>query len=52
MAQAVRRGQGGLSLVSVDSTTARVHHDAAGMHLAPDLLAALEKDAVEEEKAR
>lgn len=40
-----------LSLVSVDSTTARAHHDAAGMRLAPGVLDALEK-AAEEERAR
>jgi len=36
----------------VDSTTVRAHHDAAGMRLDPDTLAALEKAAAEEEKAR
>ncbi len=41
-----------LSLVSIDSTTARAHHDAAGMHLDQDVLTALEKAAAEEEKAR
>ena len=33
IAEAARRGEVDLSLVSVDSTTARAHHDAAGMHL-------------------
>lgn len=41
-----------LSLVSIDSTTARAHHDAAGMHLDQDVLTALEKAAAEAEKAR
>ncbi|GAA0397805.1 hypothetical protein GCM10009530_56850 [Microbispora corallina] len=40
-----------MSLVSVDSTTARAHHDVAGMDLGSDLVAALEK-AAEEETAR
>jgi hypothetical protein len=31
-----------LSLVSVDSTAARAHQDAAGMHLDPGVLSALE----------
>jgi hypothetical protein len=46
------RGKVDLSLVSIDSTTARAHHDAAGMHLDQDVLTALEKAAAEEEKAR
>ncbi|MDQ0773084.1 hypothetical protein QF026_001550 [Streptomyces aurantiacus] len=37
-----------LSLVSIDSTTVRAHQDAAGMHLSPDVLTALEKAAAEE----
>lgn len=48
IAKAAERGWVDLSLVSVDSTTARAHHDAAGMHLDPDVLAALEKAAAEE----
>lgn len=36
----------------MDSTTARAHHDAAGMHVAKDLMEALEKAAREQEKAR
>ena len=47
--EAARRGQVDLSLVSVDSTAARAHQDAAGMVVDPQVLAALEK-AVEEEK--
>jgi transposase len=41
-----------LSLVSIDSTTARAHHDAAVMHLREDVLTGLEKVAGEAEKAR
>ncbi|GAA3809112.1 hypothetical protein ACFQ0G_26800 [Streptomyces chiangmaiensis] len=41
-----------LPLVSIDSTTARAHHDAAGMHLDEAALTALEKAAAEEEKVR
>ncbi|ROQ82753.1 putative transposase of IS4/5 family DUF4096 [Streptomyces sp. CEV 2-1] len=51
IAQAAARGEVDLSLVSVDSTTARAHQDAAGMRLAPGVLDALEK-AAEEEKVR
>lgn len=52
IAEAAKRGEVDLSLVSVDSTTARAHHDAAGMHLSGDVFTALEKAAAEEEKAR
>lgn len=52
IAQAAKRGEVDLSLVSIDSTTVRAHHDAAGMHLDEDVLTALEKAAVEAEKAR
>ncbi|GAA3378618.1 hypothetical protein GCM10020367_58860 [Streptomyces sannanensis] len=52
IAEAAKRGEVDLSLVSVDSTTVRAHHDAAGMHLGQDVITALEKAAVEEEKAR
>jgi len=45
IAEAATRGEVDLSLVSVDSTTVRAHQDAAGMHLAPDVLDALEKAA-------
>ena len=51
IAQAAARDEVDLSLVSVDSTTTRAHHDAAGMRLDPGVLDALEK-AAEEEKAR
>ncbi|MBV9026672.1 MAG: transposase, partial [Streptomycetaceae bacterium] len=49
IAEAARRGQVDLSLVSVDSTIARAHHDAAGMVVDKDVLSALEK-AAETEK--
>jgi transposase len=51
IAEAARRGQVDMSLVSVDSTVARAHHDAAGMVVDPAVLAALE-EAAEEEKGR
>jgi transposase len=50
--EAAKRGEVDLSLVSIDATTARAHHDAAGMHLDEDVVTALEKAAAEEEKAR
>ncbi len=52
IAEAAKRGEVDLSLVSIDSTTARAHHDAAGMHLGEDVLTALEKAAAEEKKTR
>jgi transposase len=52
IAEAAKRGEVDLSLVSADSTTTRAHHDAAGMHLDQDIITALEKAAAEEEKAR
>jgi transposase len=52
VAEAAKRGEVDLSLVSVDSTTARAHHDAAGMHLDPDIIAALEKAESEKDRAR
>ncbi|KOV51326.1 transposase [Streptomyces sp. AS58] len=42
-AEAAKRGKVDLSLLSVDSSTARAHHDAAGMQLGEDVLIALEK---------
>lgn len=51
ISEAAKRDRGDLSLVSVDSTTARAHHDAAGTHLGDDVLIALEKAAAEQEKA-
>lgn len=52
IAEAAKRGAVDLSLVTIDSTTARAHHDAVGMHLGEDVLPAQEKAAAEEEKAR
>lgn len=52
IAEAAKRGEVDLSLVSIDSTTARAHHDAAGMHLDENVINALEEAAAEEEKAR
>ncbi|MFF4388386.1 hypothetical protein ACFY0G_16635 [Streptomyces sp. NPDC001552] len=40
-----------LSLVSIDSTTARAHHDAAGMHQGKNVITVLEKAAAEEENS-
>lgn len=45
IAEAARQEQVDMSLVSVDSTTARAHHDAAGMRVDEDVLAALEEAA-------
>lgn len=45
IAEAAARGQADLDLVSVDSTTARAHHHAAGMALDGELAAALEEAA-------
>lgn len=52
IAEAAKRGRVDLSLVSVDSTTVRAHHDAAGMRLGEDVLDALERAAAEAEAAR
>jgi transposase len=52
IAEAARRGQADMSLVSVDSTVARAHHDAAGMVVDPEVLAALEEAAAEEKGQR
>jgi transposase len=52
IAEAAKRGEVDLSLVSIDSTTARAHHDAAGIHLDQEVLTALEKAASEAEKTR
>lgn len=51
IAEAARRGQTDLSLVSVDSTVARAHHDAAGMQVDEEVLSALEKAAEESKGA-
>lgn len=47
IAQAARQGKVDLSLVGVDSTTARAHHDAAGLPVDAKVLDALEKAAAE-----
>ncbi|GAA3478227.1 hypothetical protein GCM10018966_027570 [Streptomyces yanii] len=52
IAEAAKRGEVDLSLVSIDSTAARAHHDAAGMHLDQAVITALEKAAAQEEKTR
>ncbi|MGW6412970.1 IS5 family transposase, partial [Streptomyces vinaceus] len=51
-AGAAGRGRVDMSLVSVDSTTVRAHHDAAGTRLEADVLDALGRAAVEAEAAR
>jgi transposase len=51
IADAAKRDEVDLSLVSVDSTTVRAHHDAAGMHLDAGVLTALEKAAAASEGA-
>jgi transposase len=45
IAEAAHRGEVDMSLVSVDSTTARAHHDAAGMRISEEILTALEEAA-------
>jgi transposase len=52
IAEAARRGQADMSLVSVDSTVASAHHDAAGMVVEPEVLAALEGAAAREKGPR
>ncbi|CAO0831479.1 hypothetical protein GCM10010298_67970 [Streptomyces microflavus] len=52
IAQAARAEQTDLSLVSVDSTTVRAHHDAAGLRVSKHLMSALEEAALEQETAR
>ena len=41
-----------MTLVSVDSTTARGHHDAAGMRIGKEVMDALEEATDGEEQAR
>ncbi len=43
--EAARRDEIDMSLVSVDSTTTRAHHDAVGMRVSEQTLAALEEAA-------
>jgi hypothetical protein len=52
IAEAARQGKTDLSLVSVDSTTARAHHDAAGMRIGKEVMDALEEAAADQERAR
>ena len=52
IAEAARAGRVDLSLVSVDSTAVRAHHDAAGMLVGEDVMRALEEAAREQEEAR
>jgi transposase len=52
IAEAARRGRTDLSLVSVDSTTARAHHDAAGILIGKGIMEGLEEAAAEQEMAR
>ncbi|ANP52221.1 transposase [Streptomyces griseochromogenes] len=52
IAEAAHQGKTDLSLVSVDSTTARAHHDAAGMRIGKEVMDALEEAAAEQEQAR
>lgn len=52
IAEAARRGKTDLSVVSVDSTTARAHHDAAGIRIGKEVMDALEEAAAEQEQAR
>ena len=48
IAEAAARGQVDLTLVSVDSTVARAHQDAAGMAVSGEVLDALEAALTEE----
>lgn len=52
IAEASGRGEVGFPLVSMDSTTARPHHDATGTHLGRGLVVSSEKTAAEEERGR
>ncbi|WP_234329547.1 MULTISPECIES: hypothetical protein [unclassified Streptomyces] len=52
IAEAAQRGEMDPSLLSVDSTTARVTTTPARTRLSEDVLTCLEKAAVEEGKAR
>ncbi len=51
IAEGARVGRSELSLVSVDSTTVRAHHDAAGMRVSRHLMTTLEEAVQEEETA-
>ncbi|MFI2189087.1 IS5 family transposase [Streptomyces sioyaensis] len=50
--EAARRGQADLSLVSVDSTVVRAHHDAAGTRVRDEVLASLERAAGKTKRGR
>jgi transposase len=50
--EAARRDEIDMSLVSVDSTTARAHQDAAGMRVSEETLAALEEAASQKGERR
>lgn len=52
IAEAARRNEIDMSLVSVDSTTTRAHHDAAGMRVSEQPLAALEEAAAQKGERR
>ncbi|WP_373305139.1 transposase [Streptomyces bluensis] len=52
IAEAARQGKTDLSLVSVDSTTVRAHHDAAGLIVGKDVMEALEEASAEQEEVR
>lgn len=52
IAEAARRDEIDMSLVSVDSTTMRAHHDAAGMRVSEQTLAALEEAAAQKGERR
>lgn len=52
IAEAARRGDADLSLVSVDSATSRAHHDAVGMVVDEHVLDALQEAAGSEKGAR
>ena len=43
IAGAARRDEIDMSLVNVDSTAVRAHHDASGMRVSEEILAALEE---------
>jgi transposase len=52
ISEAAARGDVDLDLVSVDSTTSRAHHHAAGMRVAPERLQELERAVAEEKGLR
>ncbi|MFJ8164203.1 hypothetical protein ACIRBY_25215 [Streptomyces sp. NPDC096136] len=52
IAEAADTGRTDLSLVSVDSTTVRAHHDAAGMRVSKHLMDAREEAVQEQEATR